>query len=137
MVAERSITTIEGVVERVHGNGFRLAGREGFLNLSKFAIPAPAMPTEGQRVAVGIDKGGFVREVIVARDLAGGQDLPPADARVIGTDGTTPADRETRITRMACLNTATAILTTRNARGGVDVAEVLSVAAELERWVLR
>jgi hypothetical protein len=81
MVAEHSITTIEGIVSKTNGNGFRLVGREGWLNFSKFAIPAPAMPAEGQRVAVGIDKSGFVREVEIAGDSAGMSTVVTSAAR--------------------------------------------------------
>jgi hypothetical protein len=127
MVATIVTATLEGVVSKTNGNGFKVEGREGWLNFSKFASPVPAMPSEGAHVLVGLDKGGYVREVETLGSTAA--------VFCIGETPTgAPIDKDRRITRMACLNTATAILTTQ---GAVDAADVLTLAACLETWVLR
>ncbi len=118
---------VEGVVGRCNERGFTLRGREGWLNVSRYANPAPPIPGEGATVRVGIDSSGYVRTVEL---------LAPAPAEE--SAGATPAagpGRETSVTRMACLNTATAILSS----GGraADLEEVLALAERLERWVLR
>jgi len=114
---------IGGIVVRVSQNGFTLAGRDGWLNVSKYAEPPPPMPPEGARVRVGLDRAGFVRTVDV-------EELPAESTPVPAT-----RDRDTRIMRQAVLNTATAIL----ASGGkpVSVDEVLDLAERLEAWVMR
>lgn len=124
MVATLITDTIDGSVARSNDKGFLLAGREGWLNRSKYADPAPLTPTEGQQVRVGLDRAGFVRTVEVLGD---------APART-GEPAGSP-DCDTRIAREAVLNTAVALL----GSGGrsVTLADVLSVAAQLEGWVTR
>jgi hypothetical protein len=120
------VEQISGKVERVKGSGFTLAGRDGWLNLSKFA-EGVTVPAVGDVVAVEIDGKGFVRQITNATPHG-----PP-----VSTNGhSAPADRETAINRRAVLNTATAIL-----GGGtgfaIDPAEVVKLAARLECWVRR
>src|SRR5206468_1785696 len=111
---------VEGTVERVTGHGFRLVGQEQWLNLSRYAAPRPELPAVGATVRVGLDKDGFVRTIDVL--------VPPADEPRTAPASLAAPDREQRITRMACLNTATAIL---SSQGPVEIADVLAVAAEL------
>ncbi len=121
---------VEGVVSRVNERGVLLEGRDGWLNVSKFAAGV-LLPEPGARVRLTLDKAGFIRAVeIVAAPPALSQD------ESLGTTATgTALDRDLRILRQAVLNTATAILSS----GGrtTDLAAVLAAAEELERWVLR
>jgi len=118
------VERITGTVTRANDHGFQLAGREGWLNVSKYA-EGVAVPPMGATVAIDLDKSGFVRRV----ETAGGLDAP-ADAAPVGVS------REATITRLALLNTATAIL-----GGGpghpVDPAEVVKLATRLEPWAIR
>ena len=98
------------------------------MNISKFAAGVAA-PERGARVVAGLDKAGFVRTVETVSPI--GEYVGNESA----TSGTRP-DREVCITRMACLNTATAILSSGGSPVG-DVAAVLSTAAQLEAWVCR
>jgi hypothetical protein len=120
---------ISGTVTRVNGKGFQLAEVDGWVNLSKFAKPEDvAMPPTGARVLVSIDGSGFARKVAIVES-------PAARAPAAALAGSSTA-RETVITRLAVLNTATAM-----AGGGsgfaVDVEAVLTVAARLEAWATR
>jgi len=80
MARDPIVQTISGIVASVHGTGFRLRDREGFLNLSKFCDPEPVLPNPGDAVVVGLDKGGFVRQVQFARDT------PPQNGASIRTE---------------------------------------------------
>ena len=125
-MAESQIEYVEGTVGRYNERGFTLRERDGWLNISRYATPAPPIPNEGARVRAGIDGSGFVRTVEVLEP-------PPAASRPDGMP-VAPA-REVAVTRMACLNTATAILSSGGRR--TEPADVVSLAEELERWVLR
>jgi hypothetical protein len=123
-----SLEYVEGVVLRSNERGFTLRGREGWLNVSRYANPAPPIPGEGATVRVGLDNSGFVRTV----DLLA--PAPEAAEGVTAQPASGPG-RETSVTRMACLNTATAILSSGSR--AADPEEVLILAERLERWVLR
>jgi hypothetical protein len=73
-------------------------------------LVASSIPATGAAVVLGLDRSGFIRTITTA-DAPSPSTSDPAPVKV-----PSGADRETRITRMACLNTATAMLTTRNAR---------------------
>jgi hypothetical protein len=119
--------TITGVVCAVNERGLRLDGEDSWRNFSKWA-DALGEPARGDRVHLTLDRAGFVRSVAVVTEAA------PAEMVPIRTK---PTDRDTRITRMACLNTATSILQSRQERGGMDIEEVMALATLLEAWVTR
>ena len=126
MAQDRIAEQVAGVVTCSNSKGFQLEGRDGWLNISKFAAGVAA-PERGARVVAGLDKAGFVRTVELVE--VSSAEAPPTEPR-------TSPDRETAITRMACLNTATAILSSGQRAIG-DVAAVLGTAAQLERWINR
>jgi len=68
------------VVTRTNGNGFQVEGRDGWLNLSKFA--SVALPAVGQRVRIGLDKSGYVREIA--------PDTAPAAPESMSAPGSAP-----------------------------------------------
>lgn len=122
---------ITGTVARVSKNGFQLSEREGWLNVSKYA-EGVALPSVGAVVLAELDGKGFVRRIEQAGSVAATNVSRHASARSsAGSDA-----RQTAITRLACLNTATAIL-----GGGpgsaIDAAEVVKLAGRLEAWVIR
>jgi len=131
MAQDRVVSEVVGVVSAVHGNGFRLRDRDGFLNISRFCDPVPAMPAVGEAVAVGVDAKGYVRtiaSVAVAGELDALDDRPvPAPAG--------PPNKDTQIRRMHALTTATSILASGNQRA--EPAAVLTLAATLVAWVER
>jgi hypothetical protein len=126
MPQDRIAEQVAGVVACSNAKGFQLEGRDGWLNLSKFATGVAA-PERGAREGVGLDKSGFVRTVEPLLTIV---NTPANEVLPIGTR----PDREVCITRMACLNTATAVLT---CSGPVDVADLLQLAGTLEEWVTR
>jgi hypothetical protein len=67
MVAATVADTIEGIVSRVNDHGFILEGHGDWLNLSRYAKPAPLLPHAGVHVEVGLDKDGYVRTVAPIR----------------------------------------------------------------------
>ena len=133
MVATNGTQTeyIEGLVARTNANGFTLKGRDGWLNLSKYADPQPVIPAVGTTVRVARDKSGYVRTV-APWTLQGATAAPAPHAAEEPHDR---PDKDVQIARMNALTTATAIL----ASGGrtVDTAEVIDVAELLAGWVLR
>ena len=128
MAQDRIAEQVAGVVTCSNAKGFQLEGRDGWLNISKFAAGVAA-PERGDRVRVGLDKAGFVRTVESVSPIG------EYEGKESITTGTRP-DREVCITRLACLNTATAILSSGGRAIG-DVATVLETAARLEQWVCR
>ncbi len=127
MAQDRTAEQVAGVVTCSNAKGFQLEGRDGWLNISKFAAGVAA-PERGARVRVGLDKSGFVRTVETVSPI--GENVGNESA----TTGTRP-DRQTAITRMACLNTATALLSC----GGqpMELGAVIELAGTLEAWVTR
>lgn len=123
--------TITGKISRANGTGLLLEGESRWRNISKYAQPAPAMPQRGQLATLVLDGQGFIRNIEVA--------APPAPITPSGQPETasasTPPERERVISRLAVLNSATAIL----ASGGrsADPTEVLRLAAQLETWAYR
>jgi hypothetical protein len=140
---------VDGVVARVNDRGLVLDGDDLWLNVSRYAKPAPKLPRVGETVRIYLDKDGYIRDVEALRDeerasyqVEDGVDVPPPEGPSRQVERSTsdhspsdPPDREVRITRMACLNTATAILSP----GGrpADPEAVLALATRLEAWVGR
>jgi hypothetical protein len=119
------VDQIQGVVSRVSPHGFMLAGRDGWLNVSKFAPPDDvAIPMQGACVSLLLDAKGFVRKIAA--------DGTPLEVSAPGRRG---GRDQTTITRLAVLNTATTILA--SGQRTVDVAAVLDLAARLEQWATR
>jgi hypothetical protein len=88
-----STTQVEGVVSRVNERGVQLRVRDGWLNVSKFA-QGVTLPDAGARVRLTLDAAGFIRGIDAIRS--------PDHPAVVSTGEA--VDRETRITRSACLN---------------------------------
>jgi hypothetical protein len=139
---------VDGVVARRNERGILLQGEDVWLNVSRYAKPAPALPLPGERVRLYLDKDGYIRDVdripFAVRGAAeDGVDTPPPDEPPIRQleapappfGAVSPPDKDTRITRMNALSTATAILSS----GGrtCELADVLKLAAQLEAWVER
>jgi hypothetical protein len=99
------------------------------------------MPSVGQRVRVELDKAGYIRQIQFLGEPAPVE--PPVGASLSVAEPVAPARvaplaqdvRGQIITRLAVLNTATAILS----RGSqtAQAWEVINVAELLETWVTR
>src|SRR4051812_26989561 len=79
---------VEGMVSKVDANGFALtaSSRAGsavrrYL-LSRYASPRPTLPSEGQRVRVGLDKSGYVRVIEVLPSVPDAPTPTPSAAPV-------------------------------------------------------
>jgi hypothetical protein len=121
-------TQITATIGRVNDNGLQTEEQPGvWLNISKYANPQPVIPPRGTPVRITLDGAGFVRAI------------EPLDASTNGHQSaqegpSAPPDRETVITRLACLKAASAFLSTRpDAKSG----DVLAVAASWEAWIRR
>ncbi len=139
-------TILEGKVTVANGTGFKLGEYDGWLNLSRYAKPADVfVPRVGEYVRVQLDGSSFVRKVAPAEAPSNVQKMHNAQGETAPAEASPEPRREAimsqvdakdlRITRLAVLNTATAILYGNNGRGNAD--EVLELAAKLEAWVLR
>lgn len=127
------VEEISGVVEAANPRGLLLAGREGWLNISRYADPVPPIPPEGSLVRLGLDKAGFIRTIEV--EAEGERPALAAVAETAGSYGQTFSVRDQRIMRQAVLNTATAILSSGAREADPD--EVIALAERLESWVTR
>ncbi len=136
-------TFLEGRVTAANGNGFKLHNVADWLNLSKYAKPADVfVPRVGEHVRVKVDNSNFVRSV-AGLPVAGGEAQPGAqeaqpeaapEPRTEAIMSQVDA-KDLRITRLACLNTSTAIIAGSTGRANPD--EVIALAERLESWVLR
>ncbi|MGI8552838.1 MAG: hypothetical protein ACR2PL_18930 [Dehalococcoidia bacterium] len=125
-----ALDTLSGSVTRVSAYGFQLDGVDTWYNCSKF-VPGLTLPEKGESVRIAVNAKGFVT---VIEPLS--EPEPQIDPDALGpAPAASRPDRETAITRMACLNTATAVLSS----GGraVDADAVLTLAGRLEGWVSR
>jgi hypothetical protein len=127
-------TTLTATIARSNGKGFQTQEQPGvWLNLSKFAEPAPVVPPVGTACRLTLDAAGFVR-AIEPLDQSGPAlpplELEPRDQLPTGA----PPSRETTITRLACLKAAAEFLAPRE---GAKHADVLEVAARFEAWTMR
>lgn len=113
-----------GVVERRNDKGVQIQGE--WHNYSKYASTADIAPcTVGDTVRLD-EESGYIMALRVVSEAP-----PPSQAAA----AVSAIERDVRIMRQALLNTATSILTSggRSTSGG----HVCSLAAELEKWVLR
>jgi hypothetical protein len=117
----RIVEHVDGIVQSFNDRGIHLSGESAWRNYSKFASALPT-PAQGQRVRLGLDASGFVRELQV---------LDEASAALPNS-----ADRDREIRRLACLKAA-ASFAAGKAVAGVEVSssDVLKIAEAFERWV--
>jgi hypothetical protein len=127
------VEEISGVVEAANPRGLLLAGRDGWLNISRYADPVPPIPPEGSLVRLGLDKAGFIRTIEV--EAEGERPALAAVSETAGGYGQTFGVRDQRIMRQAVLNTATAILSSGGREADPD--DVIALAERLESWVTR
>lgn len=146
--------TITGTVSKTDHNRLSIAEQEGWLNISKFAKPTPAMPQVGERVRIGLDKSGFVRAIepiaeaptkvapapIAVRQAAPAVVATPA-ASATEVAGTAP-DRDRLIVRQTCVKAAAEVAAGYPKTGAfLDAATLagiaLQIAEQFEAWVYR
>lgn len=132
--AMETTSTVSGIVTRTNGTGFCIDGHEGWLNVSKYAKPAPMIPAKGQAVNVGLDKAGFVRTI---EPLPQAPVTPESQAPASSNEPQeTTEDRKQRLIVRQCVLKVAADLATIG-QMAEDVPGVLSIAEQLEAWVLR
>ena len=127
------VEEISGVVEAANPRGVLLSGRDGWLNISRYAEPPPEIPAEGSLVRVGLDKAGFIRTIEV--EAEGDRSAFSAVSEPAAAYNPPFSLRDQRIMRLAVLNTATAILSSGGREADPD--EVVALAERLESWVTR
>lgn len=123
--------TFEATVRRVNGHGVTVEGRDGWLNISKYADPSDVQtPAVGQRVVLTLDGQGFVRKIAPAIPAP----VTANPSAPVATPVSRPG-REVVIARLAIINSAIALL----ASGGrqLDADATLDVADRMERWATR
>ena len=101
----RITDSIEGTVGATNERGLHLNGEEAWRNWSRWATRPEAVPGRGQRVRLGLDGSGFIRELQV---------LGERDAEALAPE------RAQEIRRLACLNAA-AVFCAGKVLVGVDV----------------
>jgi hypothetical protein len=129
-----TVERIEGIIACVASNqrGFKLQGRDGWINLSKWA-EVPAIPINGTPVLVTVDAQGYCRSIQHSATAPMSKpEQPASDAPEL--PATVPPDKDTQIRRMNAVTSAVAALSTV---GPVDEAELFALAERIERWVCR
>ena len=123
-------------VARVNERGIQTSGGE-WLNLSRYANAADVpLPQAGDRVLLHLDRQGFVRKI----EMVAPATVAPRSEAGPSTDGSgeapkAPPARDTVVTRLACLNTATAVLSSGGRIAEADA--VIELAERLETWATR
>ena len=120
----RIVEHVDGIVQSFNDRGIHLSGESAWRNYSKFASALPT-PAQGQRVRLGLDASGFVRELQVL-DGPGHGTAPAGDIE---------HDRQTR--RMSALRSAAAFCAGRSVSSDVSSSDVLKIAEAFERWLER
>lgn len=132
-----TMTTVEGKVTRTNDKGLQIAGRDGWLNISKFAneLDCP-MPKVGQTVRLTLDKSGYIREIAPVVDAPATMQVsaPTEDSATAQTP--VSDDRKQQLIVRQCVLKVAADLATIGGMAS-NVEETLSLAARLENWVLR
>lgn len=125
-----------GKVTRINGTGFELDA-ERWINISKYARPLPPMPSVGDTVVCTLDAGGFARKILKQVDPERDEEAMPDPSKpaTVAPVANHVDAKDLRITRLACINSATSIIAGNGGRANSD--EVLALAAKLEAWVLR
>ena len=109
-----------GVVTAVNPKGFKLEGRDDWLNFSKFAADL-VPPSRGQAVTVTLDGLGFVRAIAPAAAA------PDAQQQA-------SAGRETLIIRQTCIKASAEFCASRP---DLKSADLLALAERMEAWITR
>lgn len=135
---------VSGTVRVVKGQGFQLDGRDGWLNISRFAEPKPALPEVGAQVTAQLDGKGFVRSLeafAVTNGTApvaeGGKSFTPTPVASSDTSCIAPPPVRPGVTlslRVAALQAAAVFLASRPEAKHPDV---LAVAERFEEWLGR
>jgi hypothetical protein len=146
MASDRIAEQVSGVVTCANPNGFKVEGRDGWLNFSKYADTPLTPPEVGQRVQVGLDKGGFVRQVVMSsepieaalpiRQQAHQDDRQQAPAPEVVADAGLPG-REVLIVRQSSLKAAVELHGSVAYDGPRGVDALLELAEQFETWVTR
>lgn len=125
MTANGTDQLVSGVVRSVNDKGLKLEGREGWYNVSRFAVGV-VLPERGASVTCTLDKAGFLRavETVGVLPVAGGSDAATA----------APSQKDRTITRLAVLKAAAEF---GAARPNLKSGDVLAIAATWERWINR
>jgi len=140
MASDRIAEQVNGIVTTANPNGFKLADRDGWLNFSKYADTPLTPPEVGQRVQVGLDKGGFVRQVVMSSEPI--EAALPIRQQPPAPEGGQPADaglpgREVLIVRQSSLKAAVELHGSVAYDGPRGVDALLELAEQFETWVTR
>src|SRR5438105_3196685 len=101
MSAATDTRTITATIARVNGSGFTTQEQpQTWLNLSKYATPAPTIPPAGAQVRLVLDGSGFVRAI---KPVA---TAPSPTASSDGLAAAMPPSKDTAIVRMAAVKAA-------------------------------
>ena len=63
---------VEGTVASANRRGIKLTGQDDYFNFSRYADPPIAAPRRGQRIGIGLDADGYVRELQILANASGG-----------------------------------------------------------------
>jgi hypothetical protein len=120
----RITESIDGIVQGANERGVHLQGEDDWRTFSKWAIKPEGAPARGQRVRLGLDGSGFVRELQVLDDTGAAVAPAPAAAQ----------DRTT--VRLRVLEIAAATVGQfAQAREEVRTEHILPLADRLLAWV--
>ena len=117
MSANNGTEAIEGTVQAVNEKGIKI--NDTWYNRSLYAPDGP-LPVKGEHVALQVSGGKWIKS------------WRPLDGPLVQTHS--GGQRETTITRLACLKAAAEFAA---GRADVKSGDVLAVAARWEHWVNR
>jgi hypothetical protein len=115
---------VEGTVASANGRGVKLTGQDDYFNFSRYADPPIAAPRRRQRIRIGLDADGYIRELQIVSSTSSRD--APAD------------ERDRVIARLAVLKAAANFLGLMSqTREEVKSGHVLLLAEKWLAWVER
>ena len=120
---ESASNSVTGLVVSTNPKGLKLDGHDAWFNFSKFSTDI-VPPERGQTVTLSLDRAGFVRAV----EASGSATSDPTSSRQ------TSSQRETVITRLACVKASAEFCASRP---DLRSSDLIALAQRLEEWVNR
>lgn len=126
----QQLEMISGRVTAVNDKGVKLDGDDEWLNISKYAKPAPKLPAKGERVTLGMDTQGFIRTIESDSPSTGGNGHHASGSSASGETLVIGAPLDPVHVRLECLKEAIRFASGRTDVNALKITQGASMWAE-------